>query len=687
MNTAGDPRDRDTMTAASIAPAAAAGTKRTSRLRSRAWRIAAIYAVIAMLWIYFSDRAMAVLIQDPAELVHWSVYKGIAFVGLTSVLLWLMMLRTFGAIESGYVRLSEQKKTIERFNRLYAALSEIDQAIVWSTNRDELFRKTCQAFCEQGGFHLAWIGHEDSSGQVLVPVASWGDVDNDVGKMVSEAGGVPMGFGPSGRAFREGRPCFGSQVARQPAVEAKLPKAARRGARSVGAFPIQQQGKVCGVLTVQAGEDNFFAEREIALLDKVALNLSFALDNFLREEERLRVAALANKEQMFSQAMLESMPGIVYFYNEAGRFLRWNRNFENVSGYSGEDILNMHPLHFFSEADQALLAERISQVFETGEASIEARFVARNGTTTPYYLTGKRIMFDGMPCLVGVGMDISKRKIAEQALRELNETLEHRIAERTAQLQETAVRAEAADRLKSAFLATMSHELRTPLNSIIGFTSIVLQGLPGPLNAEQAKQLGMVRNSARHLLELINDVLDLSKIEAGQLEVRQAPFDLSTSIQGVTDSIRPLIEKKGLALVLDPLPDMPAMVGDRRRIEQILLNLLSNAIKFTDCGSVRLTVERVDDFRVTPAATPASAVRLTIADTGVGIKQEELAYLFQPFRQLDNGLTRQHEGTGLGLAICRRLAKLMGGQVTARSEWSIGSEFTVTLPFQPDAKA
>lgn len=242
--------------------------------------------------------------------------------------------------------------------------------------------------------------------------------------------------------------------------------------------------------------------------------------------------------------------------------------------------------------------------------------------------------------------------------------------------------AEAADRVKSAFLATMSHELRTPLNSIIGFTGIVLQGLAGPLTAEQSKQLGMVRGSARHLLELINDVLDLSKIEAGQLEVREESVDLRASIEHAVALIRPFAEKKRLDLSVEMGEDV-TITSDRRRVEQILLNLLNNAVKFTEHGEVRLSVARVAHFLPSSAgAKPYAGVRLQVSDTGIGIRAQDLQALFQPFRQIDSEITRQHEGTGLGLVICRKLATLLGGDISASSSWAQGSIFTLTLPIE-----
>jgi len=249
--------------------------------------------------------------------------------------------------------------------------------------------------------------------------------------------------------------------------------------------------------------------------------------------------------------------------------------------------------------------------------------------------------------------------------------LEERVAERTRDLNLALEKAQAADRIKSAFLATMSHELRTPLNSIIGFTGVLLQGLAGPLNAEQSKQLHMVSDSAQHLLALINDVLDISKIEAGQLEVRRERFDLRTAIENVLRMVTPLAQKKGLALSAVIPSGVGPLVSDQRRVEQILINLLNNAVKFTERGEVRLECE-----------TRPGWVELRVRDTGIGIHPQDMDKLFRPFQQLETGLARHHEGTGLGLAICQHLASLLGGGIRAESEPGKGSVFTVTLPLE-----
>ncbi len=256
-----------------------------------------------------------------------------------------------------------------------------------------------------------------------------------------------------------------------------------------------------------------------------------------------------------------------------------------------------------------------------------------------------------------------------QELRQINQEMEKRIVERTAELNEAMEKAKEADRLKSAFLATMSHELRTPLNSIIGFTGIILQGLAGPLNEEQHKQMSMVQTSARHLLTLINDVLDISKIEAGQLALSITSFELKPSIEKMVKLISPMAEKKGLELKLDISDDVQTVTTDQRRLEQVILNLLNNAVKFTEKGGVSISCRTRDDHYI-----------LSVADTGIGMGPEEMEHIFKPFHQIDTGLTRKYEGTGLGLSISKKLLKMMGGEIHVESQRGKGSIFTIRFP-------
>lgn len=248
--------------------------------------------------------------------------------------------------------------------------------------------------------------------------------------------------------------------------------------------------------------------------------------------------------------------------------------------------------------------------------------------------------------------------------------LEDLVVDRTLQLETAKTKAEESDHLKSAFLASMSHELRTPLNSIIGFTGILLQGMAGPLNDEQKKQLGMVKGSASHLLDLINDVLDISKIESGRLQVQGETFKIDLLLIMAVSSLRPFAEKKGLKMDYEIEPGLPELRSDKRRLEQVLINLINNAIKFTEEGSIKIVCSRQGE-----------ALSISVIDTGIGIGDGDHEHIFQSFRQVDSGLDRVREGSGLGLAICKRLTELLGGTISVKSQPGVGSTFTVILPF------
>jgi signal transduction histidine kinase len=274
--------------------------------------------------------------------------------------------------------------------------------------------------------------------------------------------------------------------------------------------------------------------------------------------------------------------------------------------------------------------------------------------------------------------DITDRKHAEERLRQL------------AHEREARIEAEAASRAKSDFLAIMSHELRTPLNAILGYSDLFELGISGNLSDKMRDQVGRIRRSAKHLLGLVNDILDLAKVEAGRLSVANAFANISDAVVSAVSLIEPQAEEKNLKLVTgSAIHTLPAYIGDEERVRQILVNLLSNAVKCTDVGGT-ITI----DAALT--ATPDARARLqprtaylcvTVADTGTGIPADKLRAIFEPFVQADTGPKRAREGSGLGLTIGLRLARAMGGDITVESVVGRGSSFTLWLPAGGAARA
>jgi len=238
------------------------------------------------------------------------------------------------------------------------------------------------------------------------------------------------------------------------------------------------------------------------------------------------------------------------------------------------------------------------------------------------------------------------------------------------------------DKLKSTFLANMSHELRTPMNAIIGYTDLLIDGIDGPINEDQEKSLKKVAVNARHLLQLINDVLDISKIEAGKMKISPKELDLKWLVESVVPTFEPQLKLKGLSLAVDIPEGLPLVHGDEDRIKEILINLLSNAVKFTQKGGITVSA-RISERGVAPEEPPLFA-EVCVEDTGIGIKEEDLSKIFDKFVQVDLTTIRQYEGTGLGLSIARGLVSLHKGVIWVASKYGEGSKFCFTLPLKKE---
>ena len=387
--------------------------------------------------------------------------------------------------------------------------------------------------------------------------------------------------------------------------------------------------------------------------------------------------------------------------------LLWDESMYRLYGVRREDFSGAYEAWFSCiHPDDAALTDQAIQAALSGEKEYapEFRIVRPDGAVRLIQAAAKTFRdLDGKPLrMIGINLDITEHKQAEEQIRLLNEQLEQRVQERTAELMERGrelqenqralmnivddlnqkteeleqanARMQELDQLKSLFIASMSHELRTPLNSIIGFSSILKDEWLGPVNPEQKENLATILRSGKHLLNLINDVIDVSKIEAGKIEIRLEAFDLYDLLKEAVQYIENDIREKGLQLELQLLHH--ELRTDRRRLLQCVLNLLSNAVKFTEQGCITLSssVEAAQPLK------PACVV-ITVSDTGIGIADADTDRLFKPFVRLESPLQTLAPGTGLGLYLTKKLIEeVLDGSITCSSTLGAGSVFTLTIP-------
>ena len=339
------------------------------------------------------------------------------------------------------------------------------------------------------------------------------------------------------------------------------------------------------------------------------------------------------------------------------------------------------------QANDAHFSSFVSNLFFEGEALRRSGSISlvdpRTGAMLPVEaISGKIVSEHGeVTAVVTILHDrteeLERARLYEQ-LKQASDELEQKVREATAELvrqnellRRSHIEIEQASALKSQFLANMSHEFRTPLNAIMGYTSMLLKGVAGELTTPQRRQMARVDSNAHHLLSIINDILDISRIEAGKMPLTLGELELPGLVTEVVAEVEPLIARSRLTVSTVLAENLPTMVSDRQKVKQIMINLLTNALKFTPEGSVRVLASHSDE---------RGEVTIAVEDTGIGIAEEDFEKVFEDFRQADNSPTREYGGAGLGLAICRRLAGMLDGQLTVNSKLGVGSTFTLVLP-------
>lgn len=365
--------------------------------------------------------------------------------------------------------------------------------------------------------------------------------------------------------------------------------------------------------------------------------------------------AMLASELRYRRLFESARDGILILDADSGRIVDVNPYLMQLLGFSKEEFIGkeLWQIGLFKDVAASRLA--FAELQQRGYIRYaDLPLETREGVVKPVEFVSNTYLVGESRVIQCNIRDITERKLFEQTLQEKNEELE------------------TANLAKNRFLANMSHELRTPLNAIIGFTGTLLMGLPGPLNADQKHQLDIVQKGARHLLSLINDLLDLAKIESGKVEIQYEPIVCQEVIDEVAATLGPLAKKKGLDFELKMPTGMVQVHSVRRIVSQILINLTNNAIKFTDTGKVRIELG-------TRPANGHMFATVDVIDTGIGIRPTDGAKLFDAFRQVDHDNHRA-QGTGLGLYLSQRLAGQVGGHIEMESEFGKGSVFRLLIP-------
>ena len=564
-----------------------------------------------------------------------------------------------GAFRDANIRLQQEIGEREHAERRIAAQYAVARVLAEAQSLSAATPRILQSICESLNWDVGAVWQINPATGQLHCVELWHrpGLDIDEFKAASLGATFKSGEGLTGRVWSGAKPVWVSDVLKDAHFGRKT-SAIKAGLHGALGFPVLAGDKVMGVM-------EFFSHR-IEEPDEEMLEMMTATGSQIGQfmERKLSETAL-DQERFLMKTLMENLPDRIYFKDAQSRFLRNNR--AHLTKFGLQDpaqAIGKSDFDFFTEEHARQAYDDEQQIIRSGQPITKEEKETHSSGAVTWALSTKLPMRDEQGQVVGtfgISRDITARRQAEDALREAKDT------------------AEEASRAKSQFLASMSHELRTPLNSVIGFANILFKNRGGHLDAGELNFLDRIVANGKHLLSLINEILDLSKIEARKLELQIAPIDLGTLVRETVAQQESLVRDKPVQL----LADIPAATApfptDAEKLKQVIINLIGNALKFTERGSVTVRV----------VADPADhhPLRVDVVDTGIGIPQDKLGIIFDAFQQAEAGTNRKYGGTGLGLTISQALCQLMGYHIIVTSEVGRGSTFSIVLKPTPEVPA
>ncbi|MEW6410042.1 MAG: ATP-binding protein [Nitrospirota bacterium] len=576
------------------------------------------------------------------------------------------------------------------------ALTDASNIIFAISPTANIYEAICNIAVRNFDLRMVWIGLIEEGSYDIKIVAHAGFEEGYLSTIKVTWDDSPTGMGPSGMAIKTKTSRVIHDYESDPAITPWRQESLKRGYRSSMAVPIIfSDGKVIGVLRFYSGEPQFFTGKMFDIFQVFANQAATAIENRwliegLEEKvhERTKELEMSNLELKKLTNAVEQAAESVVITDTRGTIQYVNPAFSAISSYSKEEALGNNPRILNSGKNPPGLFKGMWETILSGRVW-KGTVINKKKTGELYYeeMTVTPVMDNQgkITNFIAIKKDVTERVRAEE------------------ELQAAMKQAESASRAKSEFLALMSHEVRTPLNSIIGFSDMLAEGIEGPLTEKQKEHINSIHKSGEHLLSLINDILDLSKIEAGKMDLELNKFLLRDLLNSSLLFFREKARSHNIEISLKMEDEGIIIEADIRRLRQVMLNLLSNAIKFTpDGGSVRVTARKVRNMNViarsvsgpeqsegtrneiaTPSARNDSLrdfIEISVEDTGIGISKEDQAKLFQPFQQIESDIVRKVGGIGLGLAISKKFVELHGGRIWVESEVGKGSRFVFVIP-------